>query len=157
MKNSILFIILFTTLPTFAGKVKKYPISCSLIYLSDMADNNTMEGIQTPINLDQSMPADASGARVGQQTVHGFNVTVKMNPLIEGDKAIVHGYDLNIEIDRDLATSYSSTFSNNEEPFRRLSNIMGFGKEQLTVNCDMTSIPAPAAAPTPAHGRARRP
>ena len=117
-----------------------YPVSCGMVYLPNMNDNSTIEIVNGSLNVDKNSPMDDDiGTRKVSKLVHGFNVIIKMEPLVQdGDKELKHGFSVSIQIDKSPATSFATTTANSKEPFRRLSNILGLKKEQITVNCDIT-------------------
>ncbi|MBI3557958.1 MAG: hypothetical protein HY074_16975 [Deltaproteobacteria bacterium] len=126
-------ISLFTVGLAFAD-----PVTCSLIYMSDMNDQSTLTTSPDPIRLSPDLPpVNASGLRQRGRLAKGFRITIKMEPMVDGDQELSHGYNVSLQVEKGNAASYATTYANPRERFRRLSGIMGFGKEQMTVNCDL--------------------
>lgn len=111
-------------------------VQCSLVYLSDMNDMKTLKA-EDAGSLSVTSTTPVRGFAPLTKQSHGFSISVTLDPHVSDDTTFVHGFDVVIQLMKGEATSYGSTNANSAERFRRLSVIIGLGKEQVTANCDV--------------------
>jgi hypothetical protein len=118
-----------------------FTVQCSLVYLSDMNDMNTVKQEAAGTLTVTSATLVRGFAPLTKQS-HGFKASVSLTPLVNDDTTFAHGFDVTIQLGKGEATSYGSTYADTSERFRRLSVIIGLGKEQVTANCDIVPQPS---------------